>query len=450
MEQKILDFAKDELTRFQSKSNDSRLISFNINPVLSCDSYQIDVSNQDAQIQASGARGILYGVYEYAKGYLGYDFSTLGQEVLAKSSAEVHQSHTPRFTRRGNIFEVINDTNYLLEQIDINGKYGHNEMFFTFFLFDEVSEVVLDALEKRGISVTLGGHSLKYLLEPLLDLKKDEAENLSFYKDETLMAYVINKVVEICTKHPVVKRISLWPQDIGIPQSKGLEFMQLYIDFNHAMKKALIQNNLDVAVEFIVYNAGLNTEMLYFYDDLVLYDNLDILYAYWGRDYSQTFDNKEALEALKSWIKVADVTVLEYYSDFYMMSELYPPLNYRITSDLDFYKSLGVKGVLNLLVPLLKSRTSHRYQYDYQRYHQRNNLVYSECLWTKGDALVSDLEKMLSRLTRFNQKLFPKRLVDLELEPSVRLELKAIDAGLDTEDVYQSKLKEVIEVILDE
>ena len=451
MENYIKDFAHEELLRFQNRTQDNRDIKLSNNTILTKDQYLLDIDKKGGHIIASNARGLLYGVYQYAKDYLGFDFSKIGQEILKEPHIKMNNTHAPRVIRRGNIFEVINDTDYLLKQIDMNAKHGHNEMFFTFFLFDEVKDTVVDALMKRGMEVTLGGHSLKYLLEPILSLEKDETANLSFYKDETLMNYIVDRVVAVCKANPIVTRISLWPQDIGIPESKGQEFMQLYINFNHRIKRALIEAGLEVAVEFIVYNAGLNWEMLSYYEDLQLYDDLDILYAFWGRNYGRDFDDPRALDALKSWLKVANVTVLEYYSDFFMMSELYPPLGYRINQDINFYESLGVQGILNLVVPLLNSKTSNQYKdtYDYQSYHQQNNIIYSECLWQTRSIEASNLEKLMAPLTEFNRVYFPERLVDRALDDDQVARLKQILSELGASE-YHQKLAEVIKVILGE
>lgn len=446
----IYNFALSELERLQTKANDTKKVKLEINPVMGTDVYQLNINSNDGLIESGNNRGLLYGVYTYAKEYLGYDFSKIGSEEIGQSKVSGNDLHKPRIDRRGNIFEVINDTDYLKKQIDLNGKNGHNEMFFTFFLFDEVKDALSQDLEKRGINVTLGGHSLKWLLEPILELSKNEDDNLGFYKNEELMKYAIKRIIEICKENPIVGRISLWPQDIGIPQSRGKEFMQLYIDFNKALKDALDAENLNISVEFIVYNAGLNWEMLDYYEGLTLYSDLDILYAYWGRDYSQDFTEQRPIEALKSWLEVGNVTVLEYYSDFFMQSELYPPLENRISKDITMYEKLGVDGVLNLVVPLLNSRTSDRYManYDYKNYHQNNNNVYSQCLWEVRDYPLSLIEKELSSISRYNRSLFPKRFVDVELNEEMIAELESIKHKLSLNDPHQNMLNQVITELL--
>lgn len=450
MKQLVLDFAVSELKRLQAISDDSKNIKLLLNNAMVVDSYRLDMKSSEGVIEAGNERGLLYGVYTYAKTSLGMNFDRIGFEEMGTPTSYQEETYVPRFTRRGNIFEVINDTEYLLKQIDHNAKHGHNEMFFTFFLYDEVKDEIKSALQKRDFKVTLGGHSLKWLIEPILELAKNEDDNLSFYKDEKLMMYIIERIVKMCKEDELISRISLWPQDIGIPESRGQEFMQLYIDFNVQLKKHLRKENLDVAVEFIVYNAGLNWEMLDYYDVITVDEDLDILYAYWGRDYSQPLNVTRAVEALQSWLKVSEVTVLEYYSDFFMLSELYPPLTNRIGLDATMYEELGVKGLLNLVVPLLQSRTSNHYaaKYDYKMYHQMNNNVYSEAVWHPTDYDISDLEAKLAAVTRYNRPYFPKRLVDLELDETMKNELIEINKLLTSDDRYQTMIREVIETML--
>ncbi|MFK4997052.1 hypothetical protein ACI2OX_04115 [Bacillus sp. N9] len=79
-----------------------------------------------------------------------------------------------------------------------------------------------------------------------------------------------------------------------------------------------------------------------------------------GRDYSEPLQSKRpeqerAFEALHDWAEHGEqVTVLEYYSDHFMLSELFPPLLTRIHDDLQTYKKLNLCGVLNLIVPIHK------------------------------------------------------------------------------------------------
>ena len=134
--------------------------------------------------------------------------------------------HEPMFARRGNIIETINDPGYINSLIDWGVKNGQNEYFFTFFLWDEIKSYVTPALRKRDVQVTLGGHSLSYLLK---EIQKDTNENmlkqeekLKFFAENTyLQDKVIQKIVAICLENKVITRISLWPEDIGIDEKNA-------------------------------------------------------------------------------------------------------------------------------------------------------------------------------------------------------------------------------------
>ena len=187
-------------------------------------------------------------------------------------------------------------------------------------------------------------------------------EKLKFFAENTyLQDKVIQKIVAICLENEVITRISLWPEDIGIDEKNASGFLPTYIRFTEKLKEALNEEGLQVEVEYIVYNAGLSWNMLERENQTEASDQVDALYAYWGRDYSSAIDSNEprqfrAYQTLQDWNEQTkkrgrSLTVLEYYSDHFMLSELFPPLLTRIQQDLQDYKQLNVNGVLNLIVP---------------------------------------------------------------------------------------------------
>ncbi|MBO1913245.1 hypothetical protein J4G37_51605, partial [Microvirga sp. 3-52] len=77
------------------------------------------------------------------------------------------------------------------------------------------------------------------------------------------------------------------------------------------------------------------------------------------------------------------MTVLEYYSDHFMLSEIFPPLVTRIQQDLQAYKELNVDGVLNLIVPIHHKKGSPKLleNYPWKWIHHLNNYVYTRIAW---------------------------------------------------------------------
>ncbi|SDN56919.1 Glycosyl hydrolase family 67 N-terminus [Psychrobacillus sp. OK028] len=445
-------------------------------PNINADGFAFVSAGNDLWIIGNEPRALLYGVYEYCKKFLGYQWIHLDKEEMVElqdSDDKEVFTHEPMFVRRGNILETINDPGYINSLIDWGVKNGQNEFFFTFFLWDEIKSYVRPGLKKRDVQVTLGGHSLKYLLGKI---QKDQEnnqinnyENLEFFAENVaLQDEVINKIISICSEDEVITRISLWPEDVGIEEKNADGFLSNYIRFTERLNSSLKAANLEVEVEYIVYNAGLSWDMLERRQTEVSAE-VDVLYAYWGRDYSNSLHSSEpnqvkAKRTLDDWNTQAisqgrSLTVLEYYSDHFMLSELFPPLLTRIASDLQDYKQLQVQGALNLIVPMHRKPTNQvvSANYPWKWIHHLNNYIYSRVAWGEELEIVLeeyfsvfqeekdtfrkmllDLEKLISPFTRWNVPLFPERVVDPEKvmqsanSKQISTELKGVDKYLST------------------
>ncbi|MFI8687580.1 alpha-glucuronidase family glycosyl hydrolase [Rossellomorea sp. NPDC077527] len=382
-------------------------------------------------------RSVLYGVYHLCEKKLGYSWVHFDEKNGNRQEEEAACIQHPQFSRRGNIIETIDDPLYINRVIDWGAKNGLNEFFFTFFLWDKVKKYIENELEKRSMNVTLGGHSLSFLLND----NKNQATH--FLKNPDSQSKVMKRIYDICLESSVVTRVSLWPEDVGIQQADYAEFMPAYIRFTEKLKDAL--KDLNVAVEHITYNAGLEWNMLERNEGTEASKDVDVLYAYWGRDYSDSIHSEReeqarATDSLVDWKKETSnkgraFTVLEYYSDHFMLSELFPPLFKRIKQDIDDYKKQGVDGILNLIVPChVKPHSSDLpKEYPWKWVQQFNNYMFAGLSWGKNyDDLVAayfsdlgehkdlyrsimlDLEKILSAHTFWNVPLFPARVVDPE------------------------------------
>lgn len=448
---------------------------------INADGFAFVSSGNDFWIVGNEPRALLYGVYMYCKKFLGYQWIHLDKEELVEKKHSNDKElfiHEPMFVRRGNILETINDPGYIKSLIDWGVKNGQNEFFFTFFLWDEIKSYITPELKKRDVQVTLGGHSLKYLLSTIRKGKDnnllDNHENLQFFGENiTLQDEVINKIKAICKDNELITRISLWPEDVGIEEKNADGFLTNYIRFTERLNSSLKAANLAVEVEYIVYNAGLSWDMLERKQTEVSAE-VDVLYAYWGRDYSNSLDSSDpnqvkAKRTLEDWntqaySKGRSLTVLEYYSDHFMLSELFPPLLTRIASDLRDYKQLQVQGVLNLIVPMHRKQTNQvvSANYPWKWIHHLNNYIYSRIAWGEEIEIVLeeyfsvfqeekdifrqmllDLEKLISPVTRWNVPLFPARVVDPEkvtqsnISNQISIELKEADKYLSTIDLAE-------------
>lgn len=456
------------------------------------DCYSIIQQQQTYFIIAKNPRGLLYGVYGFWQHILGLVSLELGETEVSVGKNTLHEkldrtiTHEPQFARRGNVLETINDEKFVSSLIDWGVKNGHNEYFFTFFLWDELKATIEPLLAERAVDITLGGHSLRYIIaqctaqqEHLSSRALDgevgdligtktaftnefTIKNSHFFEQgNPLQQLVIDYIVETCQQTPLINRISLWPEDVGINRMEAKRFMQQYILFTDNLQLAILDARLEVQVEHIVYNAGLKWEMLE-RGEAKASATADVLYAYWGRNYAkqlnETEDGHRANIAINDWRNETKngITIFEYYSDHYMLSELFPPLFTRIRKDLSDYQSTRFEGVINLIVPLHKHTQLQWPSYNWRWIQHINNVIYSRLAWGECyEQIIADyfkqfgereeyykqllllVEQQLAPLTKWNRVLFPYRVVDVQ-------HIKSFDESIQIAD----QLKQVIELLL--
>jgi len=434
-------------------------LSFAIVENMPFDSFEIVEKNRRFFITGQSQRACLYGLYTLIQQQNQQAFVTLDKPstVYYETNFEQAKCYVPKVKRRGNVFETINDRQFIVQMIDTGVKNGLNEFFFTFFLWEELAPHILDELQKRGVHVTLGGHSLRFLLaraqgqytskdaidgaiNDLIGVKTDftmenKIGNVHFLNNPDLQRRVIEQVVLYCKQYEIVTRISLWPEDISVKGLEAQQFLPLYMEFSEKLQRALTDEQCHVAVEHIVYNAGLCWEMLERNTHEVS-QHLNILHAYWGRNYTEYYENKpdrRAYKALLDWKSQSEqqVTIFEYYSDHFMLSELFPPLWHRIQQDVDSY-ALANDGILNLVVPLHRdtAKADHLENYDYQQIQQYNNFIFCRSMWegfelqpleillrANGNPqltteLIYEVEQAIATHSKYNSILFPSRVVE--------------------------------------
>ncbi|WP_110934206.1 beta-N-acetylhexosaminidase [Paenibacillus bouchesdurhonensis] len=419
------------------------------------DEFVIYETENKIVLSGKSERAALYAVYQYAQEawgihcvYPGSTSSTSNMKqqypVDSKPARETIRWYAPRMERRGFVFETINEPHYLKEMIDWFGHNKINEMFFTFSLWDQVGEEIAPELIKRGIQVTLGGHSMKFILNRKeyedLNAEADHpytAKSQLNFKDSTWQTQLLQDITAYCHTVPNLTRISLWPEDIADRQTEG--FLEYYVQFTEKLKASLCQSGLDVEVEHIAYNAGLAWNMLE-RNEAKPSTEVDTLYAFWGRDYRYGYDNsphesdRRAKEALEDWARrlrstERKLTIFEYYSDHFMLTNLFPFLPQRILKDVAYYEQQNLLGMVNLVVPYRGSDP-----YPWKWVHGFNSYVFCKALWSDQmeeiltdyyscypeseraavQALFEVIEAKLPRITSWNALLFPARVVDPE------------------------------------
>jgi len=405
---------------------------FNNDPAV--DAFHFIQKEREIYIIGSNTRSVLYGVYHLCKNMFGYKWvhflskEKIGYKDVHFISSEIHSGS---MVRRGLVIENYSDIPFLTKLIDWAAKHYINELFFTFMLWDKVKHVIEEEINKRGLSITIGGHSMHYLL---MESSVSEKKQIDFSNDSWKVT-LVDKIKNYCEESTSIKRVSLWPADIGINDNQ--DFLARYIEFTELIKREIPS----IEVEHIAYNAGLSWNMLELHEGLSGSSKVNTLFAFWGRNYKQSFLKEErAFEALQKWcqktkVNQQDITIFEYYSDHYMLGDLFPPLFHRIHEDIDVYAKLGIKSMVNLIVPYItkedeKSLDQH---FPWESLQLMNSYYFARLTW--GDdfqeieadfysifddhqistkQLLVKLESVLSEVSKWNVPLFPSRVIDPE------------------------------------
>ncbi|NMO94396.1 hypothetical protein [Paenibacillus lemnae] len=430
-------------------------------PGLMQDSYYIEILPERIILSGASPRAVLYAVYETYRQALGIHWIYPGENpaVSAPEKAQVMESEpsasenesgnptksrslvTPLFKRRGFVIENLYDPAYIVDMVDWMAKNRANEIFFTFTLWDKIKDVAGPEIVKRGLELTLGGHSMKFFLKPQeadTSLSADHpytAKQQLDYADLSWQETVFDQIAAYCREVPGLTRVSLWPEDL--PAKQDGAFLEQYLAFTDRLANHLRLALPQLEVEHIAYNAGLAWDMLE-RSHVSGAKQADTLLAYWGRDYRHPIDSapagddQRAIGALQDWLQEVHrhertLTVFEYYSDHFMFSPLFPSIPSTIAADITFYQSIGVDGMTNLIVPCPGYP-----DYPWKWATGMNSYVFSRAVWGDDLAHILDdyylyyqeedrdlaqtwmqaIERHVTSVTAWNIPLFPGRVVD--------------------------------------
>ncbi len=414
-------------------------------------------------LSGKSERAALYAVYQYAREAWGLRTAYPGTDAVFAPPATAERGmrpaarfYSPRFERRGFVIENYRDPDYLKLLIDWLPKNGQNEIFFTFMLWDAVRDMAAPEIAKRGLRVTLGGHSMKFFSDRAESFRLMQGEHpytakKQFdYSDESWFPSFFEQVADYCKDVPNLATLSLWPEDLAEGSGKG--FLGAYVRFAERLQAYMAETGIDVEVEHIAYNAGLSWDMLELDGEARASERVDTLFAYWGRDYRFGYDaspreqERRAERSLEAWAEAVrgsgrKLTIFEYYSDHFMLSALFPPLPRRIADDIAYYEKLGADGIVNLIVPYKGPM-----DYPWQWAHGFNSFIFARTLWGESlDSILEEygaeypaseraatrawferLEEPLAEATHWNVPLFPARAVDVDRAAATREQADAV------------------------
>ncbi|MFA7185696.1 MAG: DUF4838 domain-containing protein, partial [Victivallales bacterium] len=316
-------------------------------------------------------------------------------------------------------------------------------------------------IERRGLNVTLAGHSYFYFVPPeryfakypewfaLIDGRRHQNGQFCFAALEMQEVFCQN-VLEYLQKQPIaIYGLSIWPADNSLyctcPACSQKSFVENYCSLISRLKEHLMAAGLDVKLNHLAYNAGLSDMMISPVTNTAVLNGIDTQLAYWGRNYADsiaapgTDTDIQARRHITSWMKLhqkmgSSFQILEYYTDFWMLTSIYPPLTKIIAQDISFYHDIGVKGMFSLIVSCDYGMFKDK-NYPSQWIMGLNMYLFAQLLWNcridvpvllreyfdfyyGGDAVEAEkyfilLEKLIPQLTAFNVPLFRLRFPDV-------------------------------------
>ncbi|QJD85177.1 DUF4838 domain-containing protein [Cohnella herbarum] len=351
------------------------------------DEFEIRAEYGNAVIAGASPRAVLFGTYRFLEEHAGISWPTPAYRHIPATPVNVpiigRTTRKATFARRGLVLESSETTEYAMNLIDWSAKNGLNDLFFTFDLWERYQDELRPELAKRQLMLTLGGHNLGMFF-PSGEHFAEHPEWFALpveggrriadqpcYSNEAGVAVMVDNVVRYVEREirrgTVLATLSLWPNDnkhvCNCPACREAGFISTYIGFLSRLRRSFASKGISVNVEHIAYNAQLEWSML---EEVPASSELDTLIACWGRDYKDSIASPNRprdvrfKEITEKWANACggfgtNLTVFEYYSDYWMLTSVFPPLLRTIAEDMAYYRSVGANGVMSLILPYSKA-----------------------------------------------------------------------------------------------
>ena len=462
---RCIEFASKELERYLASYANLQLgtvreIVLKADQELDCDddSFSIEINNAKVILSGAGERAVLFAVYTFLEEYCGLRFLHICEQtavncITPRKIQNGIKKYKPAFSFRAIYME---NTEFQLELIDWMAKNKINWAIISLQSWWSMEEKIIAEIEKRGMGLALGGHSYLDFLKPdeyfsehpewyaMINGSRAEYGQICFANEvgrrklfENLYDYLKNK--------PSIKRLALCPVDnkhyCQCTQCSKKSFLELNCGLMGGLEDHLNNKGLDIKVEHLAYNASLSREM---FDVPAPAENIlkiDTRVAYWGRNYHQTISestlktDSDAWDEIKAWGDVCKAVgqklhIIEYYTDFWMMTTLFPILGKVIAKDMASYRALPAEGISTLVVQPPQPPC-----YPWHKYVELNIYIFAKYCWDTEyelDQIMDDyftarfgsaagllksyyeiLQDSLPELTGFNISLFRMRFSDI-------------------------------------
>lgn len=433
------------------------------------DRFSIYQQNNMIILEGSNRRSILFAAYAFIEKYLGVRWYYPGEDTLSPKqkndpipAPECRTDIVASFRDRGLTVEARMGAQGYCRLIDWMAKNKMNNIALPFQIWDEFKSILAPEIIRRGMKLTLSGHSY-FNFVPVSKYYDGHKEWFALHNGQRIkngqlclsnpdmhMEFCRNVLAYLESQPVPVSRLSIWPADNRLycecENCRRKSFIANYAELLNNLRKSAELGESGVAIEHLAYNAGLSDEMIMPpVTESSSIEGLDTLFAYWGRNYADPIDDPSspgdlnARRHIRDWAalhtnKRSSLSVLEYYTDFWMLTSIYPPLGMLIGRDLKFYRSAGVSGIFSLIVACeygcfkeknypwewimglnmyIFAASSVNVDTDISGLLKEYFKKYYGTAYKEAEFYFSLLEKLLPQLTSFNIPLFRLRFPDV-------------------------------------
>ena len=353
-----------------------------------CDEFSIYAEKGNMIIKGANSRAVLFGVYRFLEEYVGIKWPGPDFEVIPPHCSRIFKIRDmtcrPDIRKRGFAFNLSGWTpsnttagKYLTNIVDWMTKNYCNTVYIQFDAWIQFRDEIVLEIKKRHLLLVLNGHNFVDIFMPsnkyfnehpdwfALDGGKRVRFQHCFSSDGGVKTAVSNIIGFLENENEIdIDTVSLWPNETSpcqCEQCKKAGFISSFSGFLKKLRNEIRVKNLKIRnIEVIAYNASLKWDML---EEIPEDNDMDVLVACWGRNYEFPISNPtnkidlRFRKAMKEWAEACinkfqtEMTVLEYYGTYWMMSSLFPALIRTISEDMNYYGKIGAFGVIFLIVP---------------------------------------------------------------------------------------------------
>ena len=268
------------------------------------------------------------------------------------------------------------NTENLLQLIDWMPKLRYNTLVIPTnyqghdrVKWDNWRERLTPELQKRGITIEVGGHGYENFLNAEMEngklfelhpewfgMDKDgkRSTNKRFVfctSNQDAVHYLQNNVINYLKTHPEIEIFDFWPPDVeqwcNCPECSKTSPEQRHFELVNQMAKALKEQLPKVKLECLAYSKYVTPPEGVTLDPSVLLDFCPITQNYQTQFYEK--ENAKNImydESLRKWLNKfkGDISIYSYYRK-YRWNSLPNVFPHYIQNELKYFRKIGVKGI---------------------------------------------------------------------------------------------------------